>query len=272
MGAQGVLAGQQFSPWASMSYSGSVSSFAPGGSAFLDVDLTAAKSLVDTSLTGSLDLSLALSRLSGTANYGLRLDASAALPDDSGSGVAAVALSFPLVLNGSSASLTFTPKVSADILDSGYAGGGVDAEASFMVGDVVLKPGLGLGILRPWTGGLTYSVKPLASAAWYPGFPLTVTAGAEFLFHVGDSAGSSYLSWGFDLMSVAAPAEGLLLTLTLSGGFSPTAILMSAELEVAPVLARGEGGKEWSLPLECAVEYDGVETRWLAGIGLRSTF
>lgn len=240
-----------------------------GPSLSLDFSADASRDLLDSGYSGSADLALAAYRLFGRTNVGVRLEAAGVLPADSLDGSLVASLAFPVTLNGAEFSLTVAPTVSVDPLASGYASAGMECGLSFLAGSFVLKPGVGVSILRLWDGGLAYALKPGLDVSWYPGFPASIALSGEYRLGEGD-IGADWLA--FECVGVAAPADRLLFTLSAKGYGSSSSSSLEILLETAFVLVRGDSGGEWSLPLLVGYRDDEGQRSIMLGAGARLAF
>ena len=240
-----------------------------GPSLYFGLSAVASRNILDTGYSGSADMVLSAQKLNGSTNVGLKLEAVGALPSASVAGSAAAALSLPVTLNGSALSFSIAPVLSVDPLASGYGAAGLESGLSFMAGDFVLKPGFGFAVVHPWSGGLGYALKPGMEISWYPGFPLSVAMSGEYRVS-GDALAEG--SWGFDFVGVAAPASRILLTLKADAFLAPSSKDVSLLFESAFSLAKGEGGGEWSVPVQAGYGLVDDRQSFSAGIGLRYAF
>lgn len=272
LGLSSDLAGGTLSPSAVMGIDTGFRLAGGEGRAFaLDFSAEGAYSLLDPWFSGSANLEISAYRMSGPANLGLRLQTVAVLPATALPGSLAFALSLPFTLNGPGLSLSLAPVVSIDPLDTGYGSFGLDSGISFMVGNLVLKPGLGFALIYPWSGGTILSFKPGLTAAWYPGIPLSLEISGEYRMSTGDAA------LPVDALELkgslaAAPVPWLLLTCLASSSMGSLTTESSLSLEASFTLARKDGGRELALPLMLGYESSAAGTGISLGLGLRYIF
>jgi len=264
--ANTAISDGSFSPFLAFSLGARIDRLAADGSSlFFDFGADASRELLGSGCSGALDFDLSLRRLMGATSLGLELEGSGSLPTASAQGAAALRLSLPLVFNGPDLSLLLRPLAAVDLLETGYVSAGIEGGFSLMAGSLVLKPGLGFSLLRPWDGGLYYSLEPAAELSWYPGFPLS----ASFLASLRLSAEPLGLeAWSFEGSLVASPARGLLLSLESSAFFSAASSELSLVLEAAPAIDR-DGASGWSLPLRLGWTLSSAEPSYSVGLGLR---
>lgn len=239
----------------------------------LSVDLHAygTMDLDDRSLAGNASLDMVLSRLVGLSDLGLELEAVGYLPSAEDPASATFALSLPLVLNGLELSFDLAPGASVDVLSDGYVSTWIEAGLSLLVGDLVLKPGLGFELLFPWSGGTAYVLTPRAAFSWYPGFPFSASLSGRVAIG-DDSTSADYLLPSVDLAAVAAPSDWLLLTLKAKGWYSDPTVYLDATLEAAFLVAGGGTDHESSLPLSLGLSVGEGLVSWSVGLGLRLGF
>jgi hypothetical protein len=238
-------------------------------SLYLDLAADLSKNFLDKEYSGSVDLTLSAFRLIGRTNLGLKLETAGILPSPSTDGSAVAALSLPVTLNGSAISYSIAPKLGIDPSESGYLSFGLSNSVSFMVGTLILKPGLGVSIIRAWSEGTAYALKPGIDISWYPGFPLSLALTAEYLTSTDEAASDTL---GFKCTSIAAPTDRILLTSKAYADFLSSPMDAAVSLETAFSLHREESGKDLSLPISFGWQIaDGLQTYSL-GLGLRYQF
>ena len=237
----------------------------------VDLDASGSTDLSDSSTAGNASLDMVLRRLVGLTNLGLELEAVGVLPSAADPGSATFALSLPIVFNGLEVSCDVAPGASIDILSDGYVSTWLEGGLSVLVGDLVLKPGLGFEILFPWSGGTAYVLAPRAELSWYPGFPLSASLSARISFG-GDALPGDYLLPSVELLAVAAPSDLLLLTLKARGSYADSEVSLEASLESAFLVAGAGTDHELSLPLSLGLSAGEGLVSWSVGLGLRLGF
>lgn len=237
----------------------------------VDLDASGSMYLADGSFAGDAHLDVILGRLVGLSNLGLEFEAIGVLPSSEDAGSATLALSMPLALNGLELSFDLAPGASVDVLPDGYISAWLQGGLSILVGDLVLKPGLGFELLFPWEGGSAYVLTPRASFSWYPGFPLSASLSGRVVIG-GDASSSSYLLPSAELVAVAAPSDRILLTLKAEGRYSNSVGSLDASLEGAFLVAGSGTDREISLPLSLGLSVGEGLVSWSVGLGLRLGF
>ena len=259
-------------PFASFGFTaGLAGDLGPDSRLSVGLDASGSMDLSDHSMAGDASLDMVLSRLAGLSSLGLELEAAGVLPAAGDAGSATFALSMPLVLNGLELSYDLSPGASVDVLSDGYLSAWLEGGLSLLVGDLVLKPGLGFELLFPWGGGMVYVLSPRAELSWYPGFPLSASLSGRIMFG-GDSASSGYLRSSAELAAVAAPSDWLLLTLKARGRYADSVASLEASLEGAFLVAGGGTDHEVSLPLSLGLSAGEGLVSWSVGLGLRLGF
>lgn len=234
----------------------------------VDFDAFGSMDLSDRSIAGNASLDMVLSRLVGLSNLGLEFEAAGVLPSAADPGSATFALSLPIVLNGLELSLDLSPGASIDVLPDGYLSAWLEGGLSVLIGDLVLKPGLGFELLFPWDGGTAYVLAPRAELSWYPGFPLSASLSGRIAFG-GEAASAAYLLPSVELDAVAAPSEWLLLTLNAKGRYADSVVSLEATLESAFLVAGGGTDHELALPLILGLSAGEGPVSWSVGLGFR---
>lgn len=259
-------------PFASFGFSAGLDyDLGPDSRFTVDLDASGFMDLSDLSLAGNGGFDMVLSRLVGLSNLGIELEAAGILPSGGDSGSATFALSLPIVFNGLELSLDLAPGASVDVLSDGYLSAWIEGGLAVLVGDLVLKPGLGFEFLFPWSGGTAYVLAPRAELCWYPGFPLSASISGRVVIG-GDAASTGYTLPSAELLAVAAPAHWLLLTLKAKGRYADPVASVEASLESAFLVAGAGTDRELFLPLCLGLSDEEGLVSWSVGLGLRLGF
>lgn len=135
----------------------------------------------------NIGLSLLYSRLFGMNALGLHIETNGAASAASDTGFARLALSVPLTVNGQALSWEVEPMGEWRWLSGAFSKIALTARLSIPAGELVIKPIAAASYTHYSDGNNAYSASPSVDIFWYPGFPLSASAGLELIHDMADS-------------------------------------------------------------------------------------
>lgn len=223
----------------------------------------------DGTISGEASLRLEASRSWSAVVIGADVAGSLRGSSAAGAGPIGARAAASLRIDGETVALSLEPSVELQWLVEPHLDAGMAVRVPVLVGSAVLEPAVSAGVRLAPDASLTLRLEPALGISWYPGVPLTVTAGGRWTGTVGP-AGALEAGWAGTVSLAGALLGGaafLTASLSLQGGAEGIALDAWAEMEL--VLGEPAAG-ELVLPVRLDVRRDpddGVTTG--AGMGLR---
>lgn len=222
----------------------------------------------DAAMSGGASLRLEASRSWSAIVLGADVAGSLSASSAAGAGPIVGRVAASLRFDGETVGVSLEPSVELQWLVAPHLGAGMAVRVPVLVGSVVLEPAVSAGAQLAQDASVTLELEPALGISWYPGIPLTVTAGGKWTGTV-EPAGALDAAWTGTASLAGALGDAVFLTASVSLYGEAEGIALDAWAEMELVLGEPAGG-ELVLPLRLDVSLDpadGVTTG--AGMGLR---